>query len=140
MDFGGEDTNLLIDDGIKTDLDNNDQEMSMDLKSVNNETEHENPEQMLEDLQNPMSVAPSSEYSHPPATPAYSEAPPTPYSMMEDSTIDDEPFSPPPRPPRVDTADSIMDRFEDFKLLDYTFLQPVVKSNHIASDKAKTIF
>lgn len=115
MDFGNEDTNLLIDDqnemGMKTERDGDDQEMSVDPRSSQNDTTvHENPEQMLEDLQNPMSVAPS-EFSQPPATPhreSVFSAPPTPYA--QEDTVDDEPDSPPSRPPRTGTADSIMDR------------------------------
>jgi len=116
MDFGNEDTNLLIDDqnelGMKAEVDD-EQEMSVDPRSSQDTNSvHENAEQMLEDLQNPMSVAPS-EYSQPPATPAYS-APPTPYQAQED-TMEDDPESPPARPPRPDTANSMLDRTRIFK-------------------------
>ena len=114
MDFGGEDTNLLIDDqselGMKTEIDGEGQEMSVDQRTGDDSTVHDNPEQMLQDLQNPMSVAASDAYSQPPATPF--SAPPTPY-QPEESTVDDEPDSPPTRPPRPDTANSMLDRKPD---------------------------
>ena len=53
MDFGNEDTNLLIDDqnelGMKTEQDEDDESLERQEMS---EAVHDNPEQMLDDLQN----------------------------------------------------------------------------------------
>jgi len=75
-----------------------DSRSSQDTNSV-----HENPEQMFEDLQNSMSMAPS-EYSQPPATPANS-SPPMPYNAQD--TMEYDPESPPPSSTRPDTANSM---------------------------------
>ena len=94
---------------MKTEQDEEDD--SLERQEIS-EAVHDNPEQMLDDLQNPMSVAPPSvapsDYSNVPPSPGGFSAPPTPY-QPEDSTIDDDPDSP-PRPPRPDTANSLLDR------------------------------
>lgn len=98
---------LIDDDCLKTETQyDDDQDMS---HKVNNETA-ENPDKMIDDLQNPMSQAPPSvrsDYDQPESPAHYSPAP----SPLGGGGMDSPPMSPmmpPSRPPRPDTASSMM--------------------------------
>ena len=97
---------LIDDDCLKTETQyDDDQDMS---SKVNNETA-ENPDKMIDDLQNPMSQAPPSvrsDYDQPESPAHYSPAPSPMGSHMDSPPM--SPMMPPSRPPRTDTANSIM--------------------------------
>ena len=101
---------MIDDDCLKTETQyEDDQDMS-----VKQDATAENPDKMIDDLQNPMSQAPPSvrsEYDAP-ESPAHYSPPPSPMGGMDSPPM--SPMLPPStpgsvgRPPRPDTANSMM--------------------------------